>query len=79
MGPPRDLGNPVSLAFLTTACNYSTASLVEEIIQVQKAFLRSFCASLEKHGEARVSMHGSHILNACPLTRTIYNLAGGVT
>ena len=56
MGPPRDMSNPVSLAFNKTAWNDSTTSLFEEIVQVQKAFLRSFCASLVKHGEARVSM-----------------------
>ncbi|KAG0584970.1 hypothetical protein M758_3G247500 [Ceratodon purpureus] len=52
--PARDLSASVNLFFRSPWTDI-TASLFEEIVQVQKTFLRSFCQSLAKHREATVA------------------------
>lgn len=49
--PPRDLSGSVNL-FFRSPWTDTTAALFDEIVQVQKTFLRSFCQSLAKHREA---------------------------
>jgi len=53
---------PISIPIKTSkGLGVPTIALFEEIVQGQKAFLRSFCASLVRHGETRVSLENSNM------------------
>lgn len=54
--PVRDMSSSMRLQFLKTPWTDLTTSLFEEIVQVQKTFLRSFCQSLSKHREQSISV-----------------------